>query len=297
MRVLLCSDPLTPGLPDAAFEAEADAIAAVGLSRELLDVEALAVGRVDRALRRLPITDVGLLVYRGWMLPVESYATLVNGLAERDGTLINDPSAYRRTHELPGWYDTLVDVTPRSTWIAGMAPFDPPLVRAAIASFGDGPIVVKDYVKSRKHDWDEAFYIPTASDWPVAKRVVDRFVELQGPDLAGGLVFREFVELEPVGRHPRSNLPLSREHRLFFLDGQLLAVGRYWEDAQYTDDVPVERLSELAARIDSRFFVMDIAKSVAGEWIVIELGDGQVSGLPATVDPTIFYRDLARRLT
>jgi hypothetical protein len=41
---------------------------------------------------------------------------------------------------------------------------------------------------------------------------------------------------------------------------------------------------------------MDIACTAAGEWIVIELGDGQVSGLPSTIDPNEFYPRLAENL-
>jgi hypothetical protein len=85
---------------------------------------------------------------------------------------------------------------------------------------------VKDYVKSRKHEWLEACFIPDAGDRAAVERVVGVFVDRQGEDLAGGLVFREYVELRRVGAHPVSGLPLGREYRLFFLDGRLLAAGR-----------------------------------------------------------------------
>jgi hypothetical protein len=39
---------------------------------------------------------------------------------------------------------------------------------------------------------------------------------------------------------------------------------------------------------------MDIAKTKNGEWIIIELGDGQVAGLPDKVDKLQFYK-LARQ--
>jgi len=34
---------------------------------------------------------------------------------------------------------------------------------------------------------------------------------------------------------------------------------------------------------------MDIAKTKDGQWIIIELGDGQVAGLPDKVDRDQFY--------
>src|SRR5204863_5332052 len=106
--------------------------------------------------------------------------------------------------------------TPRSVWLPGTGKFDMDRVMELLRTFGDSPLVLKDYVKSQKHAWEEACYIPSASDRQAVERVVTRFLELQGPDLVGGLVFREFAAFEPVGSHSRSGMPLTLEYRLFF---------------------------------------------------------------------------------
>ena len=108
----------------------------------------------------------------------------------------------------------------------------------ALAPFGDAPLVLKDFVKSRKHEWAEACFIPSAADREAVERVVGRFLELQGEDLAGGLVFREYVEFEPVGVHPRSGMPLTQEYRIFWLDGGPLFWSPYWEGADYGGTEP-----------------------------------------------------------
>jgi len=55
-------------------------------------------------------------------------------------------------------------------------------------------------------------------------------------------------------------------------------------------------VSLLAGRVRSRFFTMDVARrAVDGEWLVVELGDGQVAGLPDDVDVGAFYRALFER--
>ena len=64
-----------------------------------------------------------------------------------------------------------------------------------LRGFGDDSVVLKDFVKSRKHEWAEACFIPRASDSDAAAKVVRRFVELQEDDLEGGFVFRAFVDL------------------------------------------------------------------------------------------------------
>jgi ATP-grasp domain-containing protein len=48
--------------------------------------------------------------------------------------------------------------------------------------------------------------------------------------------------------------------------------------------------------VQSRFFTMDVAKRVDGGWMIVELGDGQVAGLPVRADVGAFYRVLAGRL-
>ncbi|HLY73536.1 MAG TPA: ATP-grasp domain-containing protein, partial [Planctomycetota bacterium] len=97
----------------------------------------------------------------------------------------------------------------------------------------------------------------------------------------GGLVFREFVELEPVGRHPKSGMPLTREHRVFYLDGRPLLSFAYWSDLGQTDEGPPAGVFEAVAKqVRSRFFTMDVVKLKDGDWLIVELGDGQVAGLP-----------------
>jgi sugar phosphate isomerase/epimerase len=58
----------------------------------------------------------------------------------------------------------------------------------------------------------------------------------------------------------------------------------------------VDAFIEVARRVQSRFFTMDVAKRLDGEWMIVELGDGQVAGLPDRADVVAFYRRLAERL-
>jgi hypothetical protein len=165
----------------------------------------------------------------------------------------------------------------------------------ALAPFGDAPVIVKDFVKSRKHEWAEACLIPSAADRGAVERVVGRFLELQGDDLAGGLVFREYVEFEPVGVHPRSGMPLTEEYRTFWLDGTPIFWGPYWEEGEYrASEPPIARFAGVAAAVQCRFFTMDVARRRDGGWMIVEIGDGQVSGLPRESDADGFYAALAR---
>jgi hypothetical protein len=63
-----------------------------------------------------------------------------------------------------------------------------------------------------------------------------------------------FVALAPAGRHPKSSMPLAREQRIFFLDGEPIASMRYWDEAEYTTTAaPMDELRALASGVRSRF--------------------------------------------
>jgi hypothetical protein len=296
MLLVLCRDPLEPTRPDRAFEAEGAAIEALGLPYALVDHDALV--RDDdpgRAVRRVPEQAQPVLAaYRGWMVTPRQYGRLYEALSARGVVLINDPDQYRHCHHLPESYPVIEGLTPRSVWLTGDLGLN--RIMEALVPFGNAPVIVKDFVKSRKHEWAEACYIPSAADRDAVARVVARFLELQGEDLNEGLVFREFVEFEPVGIHPKSGMPLTQEYRVFWLDGSPVFWSPYWAEGEYeVTDPPIERFSALAAAVRSRFFTMDLARRRDGGWMIVELGDGQVSGLPRESDAGRFYSALAGR--
>ena len=74
----------------------------------------------------------------------------------------------------------------------------------ALQSFGQSAVVLKDYVKSRKHEWLQACFIPNASQREIVEPIVNKFLELQGDNLNVGLVFREWIELQSIGAHAKS---------------------------------------------------------------------------------------------
>jgi hypothetical protein len=299
-RIIFCADPLRPRHPDPLYAAEYEAARATGFVVELIQYEALVEDHdANRAIHSILSTgrrEMG--IYRGWMLTPEDYQRLYDALAETGIDLINTLAMYRHCHYLPEWYPSIQAHTPQTVWLVTGPDVEMEAAYQSLAIFGDRPVILKDFVKSRKHEWFEACYIPAAADRAAVERVVRRFLALQGPDLAGGLVFREYVPLEPLGMHPRSGMPLAKEYRLFWrkvrchLGGQRIFACAYW-DADITDPLPpAELFADVARQVQSRFFTMDVAQQLGGEWIIVELGDAQVSGLPENADVTAFYRAL-----
>jgi ATP-grasp domain, R2K clade family 3 len=296
MLFVLCRDSLEPTRPDRSFQSEVAAIERLGLTYVLVDHDALVRGDdAERVIRRVPEQAEPITaVYRGWMMTPPQYRLVFEALAGRNIRLINDLAQYQHCHYLPECYPIIEGLTPRSVWLTGDLSID--RIMDVLATLGDRPVIVKDFVKSRKHEWTDACFIPSAADRADVERVVGNFLELQGDDLNEGLVFREFVEFRPIGVHPKSSMPLTEEYRIFWMDAQPVFGSPYWEGGKYCMTYPpLELFAEIAAAVRSRFFTMDVARRTDGDWMIVELGDGQVSGLPREDDAGPFYELLTRK--
>ncbi|MYT76105.1 hypothetical protein YW3DRAFT_05591 [Streptomyces sp. MnatMP-M77] len=281
---LFCSDPLRPARPDPQFAGEVEAARAAGGRIALLDHDALLAGDPAGAVARVA-RDSGPYWYRGWMIPSARYAELEAALGTRGCTLLTDAAGYRRAHELPGWYEEFAALTPRSVWCP-VAPGAPPptadeLARLA-APLGPGPGIVKDFVKSRKHEWHEACYVPDLVDRERLASVVGRFMELQGSFLAGGLVVRSFEPFVAGG-----------EARVWWVDGEAVLVTAH-PDTPGPVSVPgAAPWREAVGRLGLRWVTTDLALREDAVWRVVEVGDGQVSGLPAGAEAEVLFAALA----
>jgi len=312
MLVLFPCDPLDEGRPDPEYLQEAEMALGCGHLVDLVSWEALVRGEVATAIGAVSEFEEEIpAIYRGWMLTPEQYKELYEALEVCSVKLITTPEQYKNAHYLPGWYTELSDVTPESVWVPKEEIKD---VSSLVAIASDmAPCVIKDYVKSRKHEWDEACFIPNAES---AKKVVSTFLERQD-DLQGGVVFRKFDPLKPIGKHPDSGMPMSEEFRIFWIYGRIAGIGEYWDPKYYEgQDFPIpepeeggpttyrvpdaletlphpEEFAVLAQKIDNPFIAMDIAHTEDDEWIVIEVGDAQVSTLPqGGADAELLYRRL-----
>ena len=78
---------------------------------------------------------------------------------------------------------------------------------------------------------------------------------------------------------------------IFFCNKKLVGIYDYWEEGEYKLSKPnTKEFEEIAKMVGSNFFSMDIARQKNGELIIIELGDGQVAGLPEKADRNEFYK-------
>jgi hypothetical protein len=274
MTVLLLvpSDPLRPRQPDEHFAAEAGAAAAAGVQVALVDHDALTgPDNARQAVARVPAGD-SEAVYRGWMLSSAQYTAFAGALAAKGVTLRTSPGQYQQAHELPGWYPALASVTPRAEWTAGDGREE---FREACARLGPGPAVLRDYVKSMKHYWDEAAYIPELGDQAAAWTIAARFRELRDDDFTGGFVVRRFEQFA------------SAEVRTWWTGGTCRLITPHPDTPadQPPPDIDVTPFTPLIRSRRLPFVTADLARRADRTWRLIELGDGQVSDRPSITSP------------
>jgi len=282
---VFCTDPLDPRAVDPAFLAEADAARAAGFTVVRIDHDELDQ-RIDAhaAIRSARFDGEGSAVYRGWMLSEKAYQALFEALQNRGVNLETSPTEYAACHHAPGSYEALARWTPKTTWLPIAEIDDAEAARRALSGFGSSPVIVKDWVKSQASGyWAEACFIPDASNDAEASRVISRFKELQGDSLAGGLVFKAYVPLVPVGSP-------AFECRAFIVGGRVVGC---WPRSEQAGEIGLPLMSlleQIAVKVPSPFATADFGRGANGEWWLLEVGDGQVSGLPGSEEaaPALF---------
>lgn len=261
-------NPLRERGYDEEFMKEVEAVRYSDLMSFSIDHDSLSSGVVHT----WNAPDVSVVAtYRGWMVTPEQYALMRTKLADENILLSTTSEQYTTAHHINGWVDALEGLTFR-TVLLPLAPTDDDIMTAAAELAADS-FFIKDFVKSLKTS--EGF-VPVRKDNLIS--AVHEFQEERGDWLAGGIVLREFVEL-----------PSNRvEMRGWWVEGEWRAITVH---PDYTNETPAEAPSELLnsvserlTELDVRFVTADFTPTSTGEWKVIEIGDGQVSGFPTSVD-------------
>ena len=214
------------------------------------------------------------------------YRELGKDIQWQGGELINSWQQHRWIANFD-YYPELQEFTPE-TWDDYTFPQAP-----------DGQFVVKGRTNSRKFEWDKLMFAENK------RQAIHIGAELaKGPFIGPqGLIYRRYVPLKTfeIGLN---GLPFTNEWRFFFYRQSLLSYGYYWSSA-LEETMAQAKLSRfgfmLAHGIAAicanyvNFFVLDMAETENGDWILIEVNDGQMSGLSEN-DPHLLYSNLRRQV-
>lgn len=159
-----------------------------------------------------------------------------------------------------------------------------------------GPFVLKGKTNSRKYRWRTDMFAPDK------KAAVEIYCRLMDDYMIGtqGVIIRQYVPLKKLGQDPISGVPWSNEWRFFYYKGQLVSYGYYWASAEGEVCARAQMTAEgleFAAKVAAvaaehvDFYVLDVAEKEEGGWVLVEINDGQQSGL-SNNDADVFYRRL-----
>jgi hypothetical protein len=261
--VIVPAYPFSSSDIDPHYQREAIAVERMGVTVLRLDFEELTDNKNLRIYGRIHEADNPAL-YRGWMLNVEDYTLLSEQLQDLGITLFTSPEQYQRGHTLPGWYPIMRQFTPES-W------------HGEDLSNATYPAIVKDYVKSAKHLWDEACYIPNKE---AHQQVTQAFLDYRDDAFQGELVLRKYIP-DLTGREVRS----------WWVNGELILLTPHPDNPEdEVVEVPTKVIENAIQALDLSFASVDFAERENGEWIVIEVGDGGVSDLAKSIDAELFYK-------
>jgi hypothetical protein len=137
--------------------------------------------------------------------------------------------------------------------------------------------VLRDYVKSMKHYWHEAAYIPDTAVHAAAWKVAARFRELREEEFTGGFVLRRFEQFT------------SAEARTWWVGGTCRLVTAHPDTpGDLPPGIDLAPFTPLIGSLGLPFTAADLALRADGTWRLVELGDGQVSDRPASTEPAAF---------
>lgn len=228
LKFIFPSDPEDLNQIDSSFEYELSVVKHLGLENILIDIDNL------KSIKKNDKCGVG--IYRGWMVCPNTYRKIYTLLLRKQCIqMMVFPCHYERSHCFMENWKVLSEFTPKTIYFPPNETHEN--IMAGLKTFDGKSIVLKDYVKSQKHFWNEACFIPSSSDCDIVKRVVNRFKELQDP-IEGGLVFREYVDLVNIGYHKESKLPISLEYRVVIVENEIVTLFPYWSGVTYPNIKP-----------------------------------------------------------
>lgn len=231
--------------------------------------------------RRPDIKSSNLVIGRYSCLPF--YFEQEQDIKYVGAQLINSYSQHLYVADLKNYVSDLQELTPR-TW-------------DNLQDIPDNiPFVLKGETNSRKSNWKKDMFAASK------KEAIEVHNRLSNDSLIGNqtIYIREYIPLVKF-MDGINGMPVTKEYRFFVVYGQILCGAFYWQnyinDIGFTpnyNEVPSKLLNEVIRRVGnkSNFYTIDVAETISGEWIVIELNDGQQSGLSCN-DPDKLYANLS----
>ena len=172
----------------------------------------------------------------------------------------------------------------------------------------DLPVFIRTDEISNKHFWDKACYVDNLDTLP--SHLFEIICCSKLTDFMGGLPIEAIVVREYIPMNTRfyafiGNMPVNPERRYFVRDGKVLCRHPYWIEKSIekplhkdlpenwkellrianaevdSDELETLRIAaEKVAKVMNGFWSVDFCFSASGEWILIDMAEGEKSWHP-----------------
>ena len=226
------------------------------------------------------------VVYRGWMMKPEQYKRFSKELEQGGAKLLSSIDSYKIMHCYSKAFLRLHDrcINSKIRIFDTDFPVEASVINEAFDSF-----LLKDDVKSAKNTT-----LPLRVNTPINQAQLDNliseFKKHRGEQLTGNLIFKQFFELKQY------NNDKTNEWRVFYLNGEVMRAFRNSGQVGSSPAPPQDLIEEFKVGMDAIYYTVDFAELADGTWMVLETGDGQVSGLATYDSFNEYYNDFGMRL-
>lgn len=227
--------------------------------------------------------DTPVLLHIG---AVSDYAETEQTLEKMGFKVLIRNSEHLRCSNIEKWYPVLKEKTPFTKVYDELPPLEVLQKDFSFPVFIKGNRQTNHHKKSQCIINDETEYEALRKEWKK-----DNILFWQKAAV------REYVPLQIVDDTSFPDMvPISYEFRFFYFEGKCMGYGPYWTIGKpytisETELHEVLKLTDWAAmHLGVSFPAIDVAKTSAGEWIIIEVNDAQESGF-AGINPIILWNN------
>lgn len=242
-------------------------------------------GRVSTNVEDIPTGSLVFTRYRTLPFAKELEEMIVS----RGSELVNSYHQHRNIANIYNWVTLLDGYTAPAYHLEDMW------------RLPEGEFFVKGETNSKKNDWFRSCYAPNKATLTEVVRNVQSDMYLANQEI----VIRPFRNYRKVGDHVDGR-PVFNERRMFILDGSIMSEAFYWSSwsAEYGEpkilnkeayNKTVHEVIDIVKGL-ARFIVVDFAEFPDGSWEVVELNDGNMSGLSDN-DPEVLWTNVRNYLT
>ena len=275
-NILFPSSITNKDVVDGSLKSEYEAAVATGFDVAIFDNGEWFDN--DRLVLKNKYSEMRKTIYRGFMMPDDKYKIFYEELKKNNIELINEYNEYRFMHIFPKAYEFIKDDTAKILTFPLNKKIDVNEIKKHFKKF-----MVKDFVKSVKGT-DFPKYFDESIEQAEFDKWMEKFYCYRGKLLTGGICIKEYLELKRYDGK-------VNEFRVFYANGEVVSVSRNSGQPNYSNTVPSTKIYKYR-HLNSNYYTVDFAELIDGKFVVIEVGDGQVSGLSDNQDYVNYFRTL-----